>query len=159
MTEDIEARLRSLPQLSTIELRKLWRKYFHRDPPPGMRKDLMLRVVGHRLQEEAYGEIYHRGQCHDGEHEGIVPIDLWEKVQTQLSSDNQGRRTGLKINTTSLLVGLVQDAMGNRFVPSHTRKNGKRYRYYVCKPDKGGSQRLEKPLRIAAHELEKLVCV
>jgi hypothetical protein len=57
MADDIEARLARLPQLGKIELSKLWRKYFHREPLPQMRKDLMVRVVGHRLQEEAFGGL------------------------------------------------------------------------------------------------------
>jgi hypothetical protein len=55
--DDIEDRLAKLPQLDKIELSKLWRKFFHRDPPDAMRKDLMVRVVGHRLQEEAFGGL------------------------------------------------------------------------------------------------------
>jgi hypothetical protein len=54
---DIEARLVKLPQLDKTELSKLWRKFFHRDPPDAMRKDLMVRVIGHRLQEEAFGGL------------------------------------------------------------------------------------------------------
>jgi hypothetical protein len=56
-SDDIEDRLGRLPQLDKIELSKLWRKFFHRDPPNAMRKDLMVRVVGHRLQEEAFGGL------------------------------------------------------------------------------------------------------
>lgn len=112
------------------------------------------------LENKLYiGLIRHRGQCHEGEHEAIVPRDLWDKVQAKLQSDNQGRRNGLKTEASSLLVGLVQDANGARFTPSHTLKNGKRYRYYVCQPDKDGPQKHQRPIRIAAQELEKLVSI
>ena len=95
------------------------------------------------LQNRIYlGEIHHRGQNHAGEHEAIVRRDLWERVQAQRRSDNQGRRNGLKANSSSLLVGLLQDAEGNRFTPSHTLKNGKRYRYYVCHGTTNGCGRL-----------------
>jgi DNA invertase Pin-like site-specific DNA recombinase len=68
------------------------------------------------LQNRIYlGEIQHRGQNYPGKHEAIVPRELWERVQDQLSSDNQGRRNGLKANSPSLLVGLLQDVDGNRF--------------------------------------------
>jgi site-specific DNA recombinase len=60
-------------------------------------------------------EIPHRGQNHPGEHAAIVPRELWDRVQAQLKSDHQGRRNGLKANSPSLLVGLLQDAEGNRF--------------------------------------------
>jgi site-specific DNA recombinase len=86
------------------------------------------------------GEIPHRGQNHPGEHAAIVPRELWEPVQAQLKSDHQGRRNGLKANSPSLLVWLLQDAEGNRFTPSHTSKDGRRYRYYVCQTTSDGSE-------------------
>jgi site-specific DNA recombinase len=110
------------------------------------------------LQNRIYiAEIHHRGQHYVGEHEAIIPRELWERVQTQLKSDNQGRRNGLKGNSPSLLVGLLQDAEGNRFTPSHTLKNGRRYRYYVCqgKIDAHGAR--GKSSRIPAHDIETQV--
>jgi DNA invertase Pin-like site-specific DNA recombinase len=101
------------------------------------------------------GEIPHRGQIHPGQHKAIVPRELWESVQAQLRSDNQGRRNGLKANSSSLLVGLLQDAAGNRFTPSHTVKNGKRYRYYVCRGSGGGAH--NKPERLPALDIERQV--
>ncbi len=54
---DVEDRLASLPKLEKVELIKLWRKFFGRDPSSAMRKGLMVRVIGHRLQEEAFGGL------------------------------------------------------------------------------------------------------
>src|SRR5450755_1335989 len=110
------------------------------------------------LQNPIYiGDIQHREKVYPGEHTGIIPRELWEQVQAQLRSDNQGRRNGLKANCPSPLLGLLQDAEGNRFAPSHTAKNGKRYRYYVCqgKVDAHGAQR--KPTRVPAHDVEQQV--
>src|ERR1039458_915433 len=93
------------------------------------------------LQNPIYlGEIHHRGMNHPGEHALIVPRELWDRAQAQLKSDNQGRRNGLKANSPSLLVGLMRDAEGNRFTPSHTLKNGRRYRYYVCQTTMDGRE-------------------
>jgi site-specific DNA recombinase len=78
-------------------------------------------------------------------------------VQAQLKSDNQGRRNGLKANSPSLLVGLLQDAEGNRFTPSHTSKNGRRYRYYVCQATSDGKEAANKPARLPAHDVERQV--
>jgi DNA invertase Pin-like site-specific DNA recombinase len=110
------------------------------------------------LQNRIYvGEIHHHGQHYPGEHTGIIPRELWEQVQVQLRSDNQGRRNGLMTNSSSLLVGLLRDAEGNRFTPSHTVKNGRRYRYYVCqgKIDAHGTQ--SRSARLPAHDVEKQV--
>lgn len=110
------------------------------------------------LQNPIYlGDIQHHGKVYPGEHTGIIPRELWEQVQAQLRSDNRGRGNGLKANCSSLLAGLLQDAEGNRFAPSHTVKNGKRYRYYVCqgKVDAQGAQ--SKPARLPTHDVEKQV--
>jgi DNA invertase Pin-like site-specific DNA recombinase len=105
------------------------------------------------------GEILHRGQNHPGEHAAIVPRKLWDRVQAQLKSDHQGRRNGLKANSPSLLVGLLQDAEGNRFTPCHTSKNGRRYRYYVCPATSGreAGETENRPSRVPAHDVERQV--
>jgi site-specific DNA recombinase len=106
------------------------------------------------------GEIPHRGQNHPGEHAAIVPRKLWDRVQAQLRSDHQGRRNGLKANSPSLLVGLLQDAEGNRFTPCHTSKSGRRYRYYVCPATREGKEAGEaenRPSRVPAHDVERQV--
>jgi site-specific DNA recombinase len=112
------------------------------------------------LQNQIYvGDIQHRGNVYPGEHAGIVPRELWERVQAQLRSDNQGRRNGLKANNSSLLAGLLQDADGNRFTPSFTVKNGKRYRYYFCPPGANTHGAQSKPVRVPAHDVEQQVCL
>jgi site-specific DNA recombinase len=103
------------------------------------------------------GEIPHRGQNHPGEHAAIVPRELWNRVQAQLRSNNQGRRNGLKANSPSSLVGLLQDAEGNRFTPCHTTKNGRRYRYYVCQTTSDGSDAANRPSRVPAHDVERQI--
>jgi site-specific DNA recombinase len=80
-------------------------------------------------------------------------------VQALLRSDNQGRRNGLKANSPSVLVGLLQDPAGNRFTPSHTLKKGRRYRYYVCQLAADGSEAPHKPIRLPAHDIEQQVAL
>jgi site-specific DNA recombinase len=110
------------------------------------------------LQNPIYlGEVRHRNDSYPGEHEAIIPRDLWELVQAKLKNDNQGRRNGVKANCSSLLVGLIQDAAGNRLSPSHTVKNGKRYRYYVSQATAQGSDRQSKAIRLPAYDIERQV--
>src|SRR5713226_2657627 len=110
------------------------------------------------LQNRIYvGDIQHHGKLYPGEHTGIIPRELWEQVQAHLRSDNQGRRNGLEANMSSLLVGLLQDAKGNRFTPSHTAKSGKRYRYYVCPARIDGQKARSRPARLPAHDVERQV--
>jgi site-specific DNA recombinase len=109
------------------------------------------------LQNPIYvGEVRHRNDSYPGEHEAIVARALWERVQTELKSDNQGRHS-VKANCSSLLVGLIQDSGGNRFSPSHTVKNGKRYRYYVWQATAQGSNKQSKAIRLPAYDIERQV--
>jgi site-specific DNA recombinase len=110
------------------------------------------------LRNRVYiGEIPHKAESYPGQHEAIVPAEIWLPVQAKLSSDHQGRKTGTSANSPSLLVGLLQDPEGNRFTPSHTTKNGRRYRYYVCQAASSDSRTPNKPARIPAHDLEQQV--
>jgi hypothetical protein len=53
----ITKRLASLPNLGQPALGNLWQQLFKKEPPPEIRKDLMLRIVAHRLREQAFGEL------------------------------------------------------------------------------------------------------
>ena len=84
------------------------------------------------LQNRIYlGKIQHRDATYAGEHDAIIPQELWDKVQDRLRDNNKVRRNGRNAKSPSLLVGLLYDDQGNRFTPSHAVKRGKRYRYYV----------------------------
>ena len=104
-------------------------------------------------------EIRHREHQYPGQHEAIVPRDLWDKVQTQLRSSHQGRRSGVEVSAPSLLAGWLWDEHGRRFTPSHTLKNGKRYHYYFC-PALTNSHHREQEraaIRLPARDIEVLV--
>jgi site-specific DNA recombinase len=105
------------------------------------------------LRNRTYlGEVFHRGQSYAGEHEAIVPRELWERVHAQLRSDNGGRRNDVRTNCSSLLLGLLQDGEGNRFRPSHTVKNGRRYRYHFLPNPGPASARAINAIRLPAYD-------
>jgi site-specific DNA recombinase len=101
------------------------------------------------------GEIRHRDKWYPGSHPGIVPRELWDKVQAQLDSNLRTQRKRAREQSSSLLTGLIEDGEGNRFTPSFTIKRGRRYRYYVSKAvlQNPASQQAG-PIRLPAHELE-----
>ncbi len=104
------------------------------------------------------GEIRHRDRWHPGEHPGIVPRELWDKVQAQLNNNLRTHRNRARDQSSSLLTGLIEDAEGNRFTPSFTIKRGRRYRYYVSQhaiEDSAGE--CKGPTRLPAHEVETRV--
>ena len=59
----ITKRLACLPKLGKPALCDLWREFFKKEPlfkkepPPEIRKELMLRIVAHRLQEQEFGGL------------------------------------------------------------------------------------------------------
>jgi DNA invertase Pin-like site-specific DNA recombinase len=104
----------------------------------------------HLLRNRIFlGETSHAGQSYRGEHEAIVPRELWDRVQAQLKSNTQGLSKRPRVTSPSMLTGLLRTADGNLFTPSHTVKKGRRYRYYIC-----GTAR---PCRLPAHQIESLV--
>src|ERR1022692_1695956 len=60
------------------------------------------------------GEIRHRDQWYAGEHPGIVPRELWDKVQARMSGNRKKRPDHIRERSSSLLTGLLADATGNR---------------------------------------------
>jgi site-specific DNA recombinase len=104
------------------------------------------------------GETRHRDQWYPGEHQSIVPRELWDMVQARLSTNLRARRHHVRERSSSLLRGLMEDANGNRFTPSFTIKNGRRYRYYVSQVAiKNPANQSRGLMRLPAHEVESRI--
>jgi len=111
------------------------------------------------LQNRLYrGEVVHKEAAYPGEHPAIIDAALWETVQTKLSANRIARVTGDHAEAPSLLAGLLYDETGERMSPTHTKKKGKRYRYYISQALIKG-RRGTSPLgrRVPAGDLERLV--
>src|SRR5258707_2862049 len=65
-----------------------------------------------------------------GEQPAIVDRDLFEAVQAKLSEQVNGHKAA-RMNSEALLIGRIFDDRGNRMSPSHARKGGVKYRYYL----------------------------
>jgi site-specific DNA recombinase len=103
--------------------------------------------------------VRHRDAIYAGEHEGIIPEQLWDKVQERLKANGITRRTGSNAKSPSLLVGLLYDPQGNRFTPFHADKRGKRYRYYVSQGKiHGRLVAASVPTRLPARDIEEIIC-
>jgi site-specific DNA recombinase len=111
------------------------------------------------LQNRIYlGEITHKGASYPGQQPAIVQKELWEKVQAQLQANPRKRRGKSHSTPSSLLIGLLYDAEGNQFTPSHTMKKSKRYDYYVSKiTAKSGTSKAVGRLRLPAKEINRMV--
>lgn len=110
----------------------------------------------HLLDNRIYlGEIVHKGVGYPGEHEPIVPTELWDQVQQALAARSQGGTSKHGTKHPSLLVQLVRDGEGRLMTPSHTSKGNRRFRYYVTRPDEVEGT---PAWRVNAHDLERMVC-
>lgn len=79
------------------------------------------------------GKLRYKDEIHDGEHEAIVSTDVWQRVQSLLNRNGRTGGSAVRNKFGALLRGILYcSACDAAMTPSHTTKNGKRYRYYVC---------------------------
>ena len=78
------------------------------------------------------GKLRHHHLLHVGEHQAIVPQDLWDRVQAKLT-DKTECRDGQRDRAYSgaLLLGHIRDGVGRPVTSTYTQKGTRRYRYYV----------------------------
>ena len=92
-----------------------------------------------------------------GEQPPIVERELFEAVQAKLTEQVNNHRT-TRTKSEALLAGLIFDDRGNRMTPSHVRKAGIKYRYYISSSLLDG--RVEEAgtvSRVSAIEIEAVV--
>ncbi|KGJ17933.1 recombinase family protein [Paracoccus sanguinis] len=84
------------------------------------------------LNNRAYiGEAVHKGESYPGEHDAIIDRNTWDCVHAILQESPRKRAARTRADTPSLLRGLLYGPDGAAFSPTHTRKGGRLYRYYV----------------------------
>jgi site-specific DNA recombinase len=91
-------------------------------------KKYIYRLLGNRVY---IGEAVHKGQSYPGQHKGIIPRKLWDRVHAILRTSPRSRASNTRAQTPALLKGLLYGPDGAAFSPSHTRKKDRLYRYYV----------------------------
>jgi len=103
------------------------------------------------------GVAVHKGVSYPGEHVGIIDRKLWDKIQARLQESPRKRAAATRAQTPSLLKGIIVGPTGIAMSPTHTRKNGRLYRYYLSQTVlKQGSG--DCPVaRVPAAEIEKIV--
>ena len=77
------------------------------------------------------GEAVHKGTAYPGEHQAIVTRALWDKVHAVLQESPRKRAADTRTSAPALLKGLIFGPTGCAMSPTHTRKGGRLYRYYV----------------------------
>lgn len=95
-------------------------------------KAFIARVLRNRVY---LGEAVHKGVSYPGEHEAIIEMPLWEKVEKILAINPGTRSRQNSATTPAMLKGLLFGHDGRAMSPSHTRRKGKLYRYYVSQTE------------------------
>ena len=114
--------------------------------------------LAHLLRNRFYiGEVVFKEEVLAGEQPAIVDRGLFDAVQTKLTEQvNNHKATRTK--SEALLLGRIYDDRGHRMTPSHARRRGIKYRYYLSsallqgRPKQAGTVS-----RIPAPEVEALV--
>ena len=79
------------------------------------------------------GEAVHKGTAYPGEHEAIIDRTRFGTGCTRSSATSPRKRAAhTRAQTPALLKGLIFGPTGSAMTPTHTRKGGKLYRYYVA---------------------------
>lgn len=103
------------------------------------------------------GKIAFQDEIYAGEHQRIVPEDLFQEVQSTLAAQGPGEAARKKRPSTSILKGLVFDEAGNRLQTTHANKKGRKYRYYVSATKIRDVNKDPNGFRVPASDLEKIV--
>jgi site-specific DNA recombinase len=111
------------------------------------------------LRNRTYlGDAVHKGTAYPGEHEPIIDRATWGRVHEVLATNARRRGNQARARTPAPLRGLMRCThCSSAMTPTHTRRRGRLYRYYICL---GASRRGHDtcPVRsIAASEVEELV--
>jgi hypothetical protein len=114
--------------------------------------------LGHLLHNRFYiGEVSYKGEVCAGEQPPILDRALFNAVQAKLA-DQRTSEWVKRARSEALLIGKLFDDRGNRMTPSHARKGGRKYRYYIATPlIQGTPERLGAVTRVPAAALESAV--
>ena len=90
----------------------------------------MYKVLANRIY---LGEAVHKGVAYPGEHAPIVDQRTWDKAQAVMAEPAHRRGAATRAQVPALLKGMIFGPNGRPMSPSHTRRRGRMYRYYVTR--------------------------
>ena len=59
MQDRLSEQIAALPSLNKAQLLAIWAENFSKDPPPNLRKELMVPILAYRIQEREFGGLSH----------------------------------------------------------------------------------------------------
>jgi hypothetical protein len=114
--------------------------------------------LAHLLRNRFYiGEVAFKGEVLTGEQPPVVDRSLFDAVQAKLNEQLNNHKAS-RMKSEALLIGRIFDDRGHRMTPSHARKRGIKYRYYISSAlVQGRAGQAGTISRIPAAEIEALV--
>jgi len=103
------------------------------------------------------GKTAHKGQLFEGQHDALMEEDLWQAVQDRLKNQGVMMEAGKILPSNVLLTGILYGSNGARLSPTHTKKDGRRYRYYIDGSAARSPAMTVFVQRVPADDLEQLV--
>jgi DNA invertase Pin-like site-specific DNA recombinase len=160
-----------IDQNEAATVRRIFEQFVSTGSTTALSRDLAAEGVANRngkiidkgmiyklLKNRVYiGEAVHKGESYPGEHQPIIDSSLWDEAHTILQKAPRTRAGTNRRQTPALLKGLLFDEVGCAMSPTHTRKSGRLYRYYISQRilKKGASP--EFTPRLSADEVETAV--
>ncbi len=118
-------------------------------------KGALYKLLNNRVY---IGLAVHKGTAYPGEHEAIIEQGLWDRVHEILTESPRRRGASTRARSPALLKGLIFGPDGVAMTPSHTKKDGRLYRYYVATSViRSGQPSTGAIRRIPASEIEAAV--
>ena len=90
------------------------------------------------------GEAVHKGSVYPGEHEAIIDASSGTRCTPSCRRARARGPTATGARAPALLRGLIFGADGGRMSPTHTRRRGRLYRYYVSQTVLKGERRIRR---------------
>jgi DNA invertase Pin-like site-specific DNA recombinase len=91
-------------------------------------KGYLYKLLNNRVY---VGDAVHKGTSYPGEHQAIIDGALWDRVHDILRESPRARTMRTRAQIPALLKGLIFGPTGCAMSPTHTRRGGRLYRYYV----------------------------
>jgi DNA invertase Pin-like site-specific DNA recombinase len=115
-------------------------------------------ALAYLLRNRFYiGEVRYKGEVLAGQQPRLLDRALFAAVQAKLDQQRSNHVTA-RHSSESILMGLIHDDAGNLMTPTHTLKNGKRYRYYISAALlQGEASQAGRVNRIPAEQVERLI--
>jgi site-specific DNA recombinase len=127
--ESLTATLAEMAERSWTTKSWTTRRGHHRKGKP-FQKASLRRLLTNPIH---IGKIAYQRESYDGEHEGIVDPEIWDRTQRVLKKNGSNGGRGARNKYGALLKGMLRCApCDSAMTHSFTQKNGRRYRYYVC---------------------------